>query len=200
LAKVTETVHPSGAVNYHFKLQGGPPVMDKCPECDGVLHVRKPELCDLSDADLQQMAGPMWSAPIHNPEFIGKVLEHLEENEAQYGTASRMKGMLTVAKEASVVKFSTRWYSLYSGTPRQCILLYACQGSQILPLPDTLFHRYGVSFYSLLSALLTKVPVLRCCMAGTRYLARTPPLGRSKPRPQMQRSLIYTATGLSSIQ
>ncbi|KAJ7774864.1 N2,N2-dimethylguanosine tRNA methyltransferase [Mycena metata] len=83
LGKVTENVHPSGAVNYHFKLQAGPPVMDKCPQCDSVLH----------------MAGPMWSAPIHNPEFIGKVLEHLESNEAQYGTASRMKGMLTVAKE-----------------------------------------------------------------------------------------------------
>ncbi|KAJ7685216.1 N2,N2-dimethylguanosine tRNA methyltransferase [Mycena polygramma] len=83
LAKVTEKVHPSGGVNYNFKLQGGPPVLDKCPECDGVLH----------------MAGPMWSAPIHDPEFIGKVLEHLENNETQYGTAVRMKGMLTVAKE-----------------------------------------------------------------------------------------------------
>ncbi|KAJ7111597.1 tRNA methyltransferase [Mycena crocata] len=86
LAKVTEKVHPSGAVNLNFKLQTGPPVMDKCPECDGVLHV----------------AGPMWSAPIHNPDFVGKVLEHLENNESLYGTAARMKGMLTVAKEELV--------------------------------------------------------------------------------------------------
>lgn len=41
----------------------------------------------------------MWSAPIHNPEFIGKVLEHLEESPEKYGTVTRMKGMLTVAKE-----------------------------------------------------------------------------------------------------
>lgn len=41
----------------------------------------------------------MWSAPIQNPEFIGKVLEHLEESPNKYGTVTRMKGMLTVAKE-----------------------------------------------------------------------------------------------------
>ncbi|KAF8212204.1 N2,N2-dimethylguanosine tRNA methyltransferase-domain-containing protein [Mycena galopus ATCC 62051] len=76
--------HPlAKLVERSTQLQGGPPVMDKCPECDSVLH----------------MAGPMWSAPIHNPEFIGKVLNHLENNESQYGTAARMKGMLTVAKE-----------------------------------------------------------------------------------------------------
>ncbi|KAJ7905527.1 N2,N2-dimethylguanosine tRNA methyltransferase, partial [Mycena olivaceomarginata] len=83
LAKVTESIHPSGSVNYNFKLHGGPPVMDKCPECGSVMH----------------MAGPMWSAPIHDSEFVAKVLDHLENNESQYGTAVRMKGMLTVAKE-----------------------------------------------------------------------------------------------------
>lgn len=41
----------------------------------------------------------MWSGPLHDPEFVGKVLEHLEENKDKYGTAIRMKGMLTVAKE-----------------------------------------------------------------------------------------------------
>lgn len=41
----------------------------------------------------------MWSAPIQNPEFIGGVLEHLERSPEKYGTVTRMKGMLTVAKE-----------------------------------------------------------------------------------------------------
>jgi len=41
----------------------------------------------------------MWSAPIQNSEFIGKVLEHLDESPEKYGTVTRMKGMLTVAKE-----------------------------------------------------------------------------------------------------
>ena len=43
----------------------------------------------------------MWSGPIHDAEFIGKVLDHLEGNEANYGTLARMKGMLTVAKEVN---------------------------------------------------------------------------------------------------
>ena len=46
-----------------------------------------------------QMAGPMWSGPIHNPDFVGNVLEHVNERPSNYGTAMRMKGMLTLAKE-----------------------------------------------------------------------------------------------------
>jgi tRNA (guanine26-N2/guanine27-N2)-dimethyltransferase len=45
----------------------------------------------------------MWSGPLHNQEFVGKVLDHLEENQSNYGTAARMKGMLTVAKEVRLM-------------------------------------------------------------------------------------------------
>lgn len=41
----------------------------------------------------------MWNGPIQDPEFVGKVLQHVESNEDKYGTVARMKGMLTVAKE-----------------------------------------------------------------------------------------------------
>ncbi len=41
----------------------------------------------------------MWSGPLHDQEYISKVLDHVEENEDKYGTVARMKGMLTVAKE-----------------------------------------------------------------------------------------------------
>ena len=41
----------------------------------------------------------MWSGRLHDPDFVGKVLEHLESSKDRYGTAARMKGMLTVAKE-----------------------------------------------------------------------------------------------------
>lgn len=73
----------SGNVNYLFKTQPGPLVEAKCPECESVLHI----------------AGPMWSGSIHDTDFVSKVLEHAEQNASQYGTAVRMKGMLTVAKE-----------------------------------------------------------------------------------------------------
>ena len=43
----------------------------------------------------------MWSGHLHDSDFVGRVLEHLEENKDHYGTAVRMKGMLTLAKEVS---------------------------------------------------------------------------------------------------
>ena len=45
----------------------------------------------------------MWSGALHNPEFVSSVLTHVEANEDKYGTAARMKGMLTVAKEVSLL-------------------------------------------------------------------------------------------------
>ena len=44
----------------------------------------------------------MWSGHLHDTDFVEKVLGHLEVNTDKYGTATRMKGMLTVAKEVRV--------------------------------------------------------------------------------------------------
>jgi tRNA (guanine26-N2/guanine27-N2)-dimethyltransferase len=96
---VFEKVHESGAMSLNVKLQSGPPVGEKCPECDSILHVKLQLNRFNQHTNPMQVAGPMWSAPIHDPDFIGKVLEHLEINPTRYGTAARMKGMLTVAKE-----------------------------------------------------------------------------------------------------
>ncbi|KAJ7097891.1 tRNA methyltransferase [Mycena belliarum] len=116
LAKVTEKAHQNGSVNYNFKLQSGPPVGDKCPECDSLLH----------------MAGPMWSAPIHDPPFVGKVLEHLEANTSLYGTASRMKGMLTVAKE----ELDSPFYF----TPTRISKFFHCQTPSFAETTSALLH------------------------------------------------------------
>lgn len=83
LGKVTERTNDRGNPTVLFKTHVGPPVSEKCPECGSPLHV----------------AGPMWNGPIHDPQFVGQILEHLEDNEDKYGTFTRMKGMLTVAKE-----------------------------------------------------------------------------------------------------
>ena len=48
----------------------------------------------------------MWSGPIHDSEFAAKVLEHLLEEPTRYGTAMRMKGMLTLAKDVSSARVS----------------------------------------------------------------------------------------------
>ncbi|KAG2054635.1 N2,N2-dimethylguanosine tRNA methyltransferase [Suillus hirtellus] len=90
LGRTVEKVQErSGNVNLLFKTQAGPPVPQKCTECGSALHV----------------AGPMWSGSLHNNGFISKVLEHLGSNQDRYGTAVRMKGMLTVASEELHVPF-----------------------------------------------------------------------------------------------
>ncbi|TBU35890.1 N2,N2-dimethylguanosine tRNA methyltransferase [Dichomitus squalens] len=83
IGRMIENVSGKGNVNLHFKAHTGPPVSERCPECNSALHA----------------AGPMWSGPLHDPEFVGSVLGHVESNEDKYGTSARMKGMLTVAKE-----------------------------------------------------------------------------------------------------
>ncbi|KIK97450.1 hypothetical protein PAXRUDRAFT_824911 [Paxillus rubicundulus Ve08.2h10] len=79
----------SGATDYRFKTVSGPPVPAECPECSSHPHV----------------AGPMWSGPLHDVGFVSKVLGHLEKNQDQYGTSTRMKGMLAVAQEELDVPF-----------------------------------------------------------------------------------------------
>lgn len=69
----------------------------------------------------------MWSAPIHDSEFVAKVLDHLENNESQYGTAVRMKGMLTVAKEVRDITGYPLIVTIATGTPQCAVLLYAFQ-------------------------------------------------------------------------
>lgn len=102
---MTEKVHePSGSVNLLFKTQTGPSVPEKCPECNSSLHVCL-SVCItyFSLMVTSQIAGPMWSGPIHDSEFVSAVLDHLENNQDKYGTSPRMKGMMTVAKEVEEI-------------------------------------------------------------------------------------------------
>jgi tRNA G26 N,N-dimethylase Trm1 len=74
------------------------------------------------------MAGPMWSGAIHDTGFVDKVLDHLEENQDKYGTLTRMKGMLTVAKEVRVMSISCRFAEYQVGTAYS-LLLYSFKNS-----------------------------------------------------------------------
>jgi tRNA (guanine26-N2/guanine27-N2)-dimethyltransferase len=44
----------------------------------------------------------MWSGPIHDPPFVERVLQHVENDPTKYGTFLRMKGMLTLASEVGL--------------------------------------------------------------------------------------------------
>ncbi|KAF7304907.1 tRNA (guanine(26)-N(2))-dimethyltransferase [Mycena kentingensis (nom. inval.)] len=111
-------VDAHGAVNFVFKTQAGPPVSENCPECKGVLHA----------------AGPMWSAPLHNQEFVSNVLKHVENTEAEkaYGTVARMKGMLTVAKDEIPAPFYF--------TPAKIAKLFHCVTPSFSDVASALLH------------------------------------------------------------
>lgn len=97
----TSVSQKTGEVNYNFKIHAGPPVSDKCPECAQSLHVsqRRDRSSEPGTEICSQLAGPMWAGSLHDKEFVGKVLDHIEANSDKYGTSARMKGMMTVAKE-----------------------------------------------------------------------------------------------------
>jgi tRNA G26 N,N-dimethylase Trm1 len=79
----------------------------------------------------------MWNGQIHDAQFVGRILEHLEDNEDKYGTFTRMKGMLTVAKEVGNIFFFLRRSShrslRFKGA--ECtVLLHTFEGGEFLPL------------------------------------------------------------------
>jgi len=71
--------HKNG-LNLKFSLPAGPPVDSKCKFCNHSHHI----------------GGPIWLAPMHDREFISRVLEELPDN---LGTTDRLVGMLNMALE-----------------------------------------------------------------------------------------------------
>lgn len=47
------------------------------------------------------MCGPIWSANLHNQEFVQKTLENVKTQPEMYNTSKRILGMLNVALEVS---------------------------------------------------------------------------------------------------
>ncbi|KAG8816924.1 RNA methyltransferase tRNA(m5U54)methyltransferase [Serendipita sp. 399] len=88
LGRAVEQPSKKGEPNVNYKTHAGPPVSQRCPECDGTLHVVKTLIRDY-----------FRKGAIHDPVFAKKVAAHVEADPSKYGTSARMKGMLTVASE-----------------------------------------------------------------------------------------------------
>ena len=83
LGKTTEKTNlANGKSNTHFGVASGPPVGMQCSHCGFNL----------------QIAGPMWAGKLHDTDFVGRVLQHVKEDETRYGTATRINGMLCLAR------------------------------------------------------------------------------------------------------
>nr|XP_012807664.2 tRNA (guanine(26)-N(2))-dimethyltransferase [Jaculus jaculus] len=75
------TADASGRVK--FSAACGPPVTPECEHC-GQRH---------------QLGGPMWAEPIHDLDFVSRVLEAVSANPSRFRTSQRIQGMLSVITE-----------------------------------------------------------------------------------------------------
>ncbi|SCV74540.1 BQ2448_7569 [Microbotryum intermedium] len=109
MGRTADKIGKSGAVNTTYHAPSGPPpgVGESCGQCGGKFSVSDPSLLGrISRSALtldktwfyQQIGGPMWSAPIHSQSFITAMLEQLEAHPTDFSTATRIQGMLTIAK------------------------------------------------------------------------------------------------------
>lgn len=99
----------------------------------------------------------MWNGPIHDPQFVGQILEHLEDSEDKYGTATRMKGMLTVAKE---VKGALTF--IYDISPA------AHRGTKELPVPFYFTPSRVASFFHCICPSLNEVASVDSTVSARR--------------------------------
>nr|XP_045235652.1 tRNA (guanine(26)-N(2))-dimethyltransferase isoform X2 [Macaca fascicularis] len=66
-----------------FSAACGPPVTPECEHC-GQRH---------------QLGGPVWAEPIHDLDFVGRVLEAVSANPGRFHTSERIRGVLSVITE-----------------------------------------------------------------------------------------------------
>lgn len=45
------------------------------------------------------MGGPIWTAPMHDSEWVKKAMQHIEENVDLYNQSKKIYGMLTVMND-----------------------------------------------------------------------------------------------------
>lgn len=84
IGRTTTRKDKRGNPIYHHGIVKGPTAAPKCEHCGMKTHI----------------AGPMWGGPLHNPQFIQKILALLPGADPEtYGTCARLEGMLTTALE-----------------------------------------------------------------------------------------------------
>ncbi|KAF9885132.1 RNA methyltransferase tRNA(m5U54)methyltransferase [Aspergillus nanangensis] len=84
LTQLKSKLNKNGKPFYHHGFAQGPLADHLCSQCNIKTH----------------LAGPMWGGPLHNPDFIQKILDMLPgEDRETYRTLDRIEGMLTTALE-----------------------------------------------------------------------------------------------------
>ena len=82
MGRVTEKKSKNDQILLNYHTNSGHPTDKNCDECGG----------------RYQLGGPMWSGPLHDPEFVGKMIDHVKSGDAEYKTQARILGMCTIAQ------------------------------------------------------------------------------------------------------
>lgn len=107
-----------------YPAANGPPVDRRCEQCGSIFKVSlfSQNICIytpcgirsthihmyicrihvvVSNLCFSQLGGPIWSAPMHDTEFVQGLLEEVQFRAQDYNTAARIKGLLTVISEVN---------------------------------------------------------------------------------------------------
>lgn len=77
------TKKPTGPNSFKYGIPTGPYVGSTCDNCDFKYH----------------LAGPIWSDPIHDEDFLKKLIRTVELEGISFNTHKRMYGLLRVVQE-----------------------------------------------------------------------------------------------------
>lgn len=156
---------PGGRVK--FSAACGPPVAPECEHC-GQRH---------------QLGGPMWAEPIHDLDFVGRVLEAVSANPSRFHTSERIRGVLSVVSEE--LPDVPLYYTL-----DQLSSTIHCSTPSLLQLRSALLHAgFRVSLsHACKNAVKTDAPasavwdIMRCwekeCPVKRERLSETSPAWR----------------------
>ncbi|XP_053232373.1 tRNA (guanine(26)-N(2))-dimethyltransferase [Podarcis raffonei] len=145
MQRLGKVAHNGNNVNY--KAACGPPVGPSCEYCQ----------------QRHQLGGPLWAEPLHNADFVQRVLSAVGSNPARFRTSQRIQGILSmVMEELSDVPL---YYTLdhLSKTVR-------CSSPSLLQFRSALLHAgYRVSLsHACKNAIKTDAPpsvlwdIMRC--------------------------------------
>ena len=82
------------------------------------------------------MAGPMWGGPIHNPQYVQRILDVLPTLDPKvYGTIPRIEGMLAIARDESLASEATPLEPSESSSPSLCNDQQTPDRTPFSPLP-----------------------------------------------------------------
>ncbi|KAJ3207021.1 tRNA methyltransferase 1 [Dinochytrium kinnereticum] len=141
-------------------------------------------VCSFCEQKLH-VGGPIYSGPIHNTEFVNKLVARVKASEGDFGTKKRMVGMLTVISEELPDKL------LYFSLPALCNVLHCNIPSFKMFCSAILNAGFRVSLsHCLTNSIKTDAPTTLIWDILRAWVATTPVSEKVRNEPSPSRSIL----------